>query len=94
MKISIIEMQNFIAPEILNKDVGKTEYIYFDNTMEDNKYMNKCDLYSIGITMYYLYFGNFLFQLNSLTESLPNILDIKFKIEEDIQLEDLIIKLL
>ena len=94
MKISIIKIQNFIAPEILNKDIGKTEYIYFDNIKEDNKYMNKCDLYSIGITMYYLYFGKFPFQLNSHTESLSNILDIKFKIEEDIQLEDLIKKLL
>ena len=52
------------------------------------KYSNKCDLFSIGITMYYLYFGNFP------RDRYRKNLNLNFIIEEDKLLEDLIKKLL
>ena len=49
---------------------------------------NKCDLFSIGITMYYLYFGKYPYETwEQLLNKRPNM---NFKIEEDEKLEDLI----
>ena len=51
-------------------------------------YKNNCDLFSIGITMYYLYFGN-----KPVYEDIINS-NLNFEIEEDEILEGLIKKLL
>ena len=59
---------------------------------EKNKfYKNNCDLFSIGVTMYYLFFGKLPFnrQYIGVTQKQLNII-----IDEDKQFEDLLIKLL
>jgi len=58
------------------KDIMAPEILY-------GKYYNNCDLYSIGVLIYFLYFGNYNIQKSEL-----------YKIEEDILLEDLLKKLL
>ena len=68
----------FMAPEILD---GK-------------KYRNGCDLYSIGATIYYLYFGKYPFKENILISLDRKKFDVNVKILEDKNLEDLINKLL
>ena len=55
------------------------------------EYSNGCDLYSIGATIYYLYFGKYPFNRKYIGVQ-PTKLDIK--INGDKQLEDLINKLL
>ena len=68
---------NYMAPEII---------------YEKNKfYKNNCDLFSIGVTMYYLFFGKLPFnrQYIGVTQKQLNII-----IDEDKQFEDLLIKLL
>ena len=65
---------NYAAPEILN----------------GNEYKNNCDLFSIGVTIYYLYFGKLPFNRKSITDKI----NVNVTIDEDKQLEDLIIKLL
>ena len=81
----------FMAPEILK---GFKKNIVH----KSNKYKNNCDLFSIGETIYLLYFGNCLFKANCFEElvdeveiydsnSLPTIY-------EDKALEDLLKKLL
>ena len=59
-------------------------------------YKNNCDLYSIGVTIYYLYFGKYPFFAESQEELLKKIKNEKLnlKIEEDKELEDLLQKLL
>ena len=64
--------QGFFAPEMLSW----------------KGYKNNCDLFSIGITMYYLYFGN-----KPVYEDIINS-NLNFEIEEDKILEGLIKKLL
>ena len=68
---------NFMAPEVIKE--------------KNSKYKNNCDLFSIGVTIYYLYFGKYPFNRKYMGVQ-PTILDIK--INEDKQLEDLLIKLL
>ena len=68
---------NFMAPEVIKE--------------KNSKYKNNCDLFSIGVTIYYLYFGKYPFNRKYIGVQ-PTILDIK--INEDKQLEDLLIKLL
>ena len=53
-------------------------------------YNNKCDLFSIGVTIYLLYFGKFPYYNGDRRGKV----DFNFKIEEDSQLEDLLRKLL
>ena len=67
--------------------------------MSGDKYKNNCDLYSIGVTVYYLYFKEYPFPFNEMT--LYTLLPIKEKYEieklkeiQDKELEDLIRKLL
>ena len=69
---TLIERINYMAPEIINLHYHR----------------NNCDLYSIGVTIYYLYFRKF--PINKYPFS--NIFI--FEIEEDRHLEDLIKKLL
>ena len=59
----------------------------------NNFYKNNCDLFSIGITIYYLYFGKLPFNRRSIGVNTKNT-DIKIEIDEDKQLEDLLKKLL
>jgi len=68
---------NYMAPEVIVK----------------NEYQNNCDLFSIGLTIYYLYFGKLPFNRKKDGFN-TNIVDIKIEINEDKQLEDLIKKLL
>ena len=70
----------FVAPEIL-KGIG---------------YKNNCDLYSIGVTIYYLYFGKYHFFAENRMDLLNMITNenLNFKIEENKDLEDLLKKLL
>ena len=71
-------------------------YYMAPEIMKGEKYNNKCDLYSIGITIYYLYFGEFPFKKGANIFDIMNKKqsNIKVKIEEDRELEDLITKLL
>ena len=69
LKDSLIGTPAFIAPEILLNE----------------GYSNKCDLFSIGMTLYSLYWKNL---------NLDNFNYVIKKIEEDLQLDDLIRKLL
>ena len=71
---SIYGNLDYAAPEILN----------------GNEYKNNCDLFSIGVTIYYLYFGKLPFNRKSITDKI----NVNITIDEDKQLEDLIIKLL
>lgn len=48
----------FVAPEVINYD------------QEKDFYSNKCDLYSIGITFYYMLFGTIPFEFESLQDLL------------------------
>ena len=68
---------NFMAPEIINGD----------------KYKNNCDLYSIGIIIYFLYFGRLPNKLTSINNIKKNN-DFLPIIKEDKELEDLLKKLL
>ena len=63
-----------MAPEIFN----------------NKAYKNNCDLFSIGVTIYYLYFGKLPF----VRIYANNEINMNIKIEQDRQLEDLLIKLL
>ena len=65
---------NYAAPEIFNR----------------NEYKNNCDLFSIGVTIYYLYFGKLPFNRKSITDKI----NMNIRLDEDKQLEDLLIKLL
>ena len=58
------------------------------------EYSNGCDLYSIGATIYYLYFGKYPFNENILISLDGKKFDVNVKILEDKNLEDLINKLL
>ena len=61
--------------------------------LKNNGNNNNSDLFSIGVTIYYLYFGKFPYD----TEDMLSIMKgpkLNFQIEEDRQLEDLIKKLL
>ena len=58
--------------------------------VKKNKYNNKCDLFSIGVTIYLLYFGKFPYYESYEKKKI----DFNFQIKEDSQLEDLIKKLL
>ena len=55
-----------------------------------NEYKNNCDLFSIGITIYYLYFGKLPFNRKLITDKI----NVNIIIDEDKALEDLLIKLL
>ena len=72
----------FMAPEI----------------MKNERYHNNCDLYSIGVTLYYLYWGEYPYKGVTSEAILHNIKSLKQiifkKIEEDSQFDDLIRKLL
>ena len=65
---------NYMAPEIF----------------KEKAYKNNCDLFSIGVTIYYLHFGKLPF----VRIYANNEINMNIKIEEDRQLEDLLIKLL
>ena len=54
-------------------------------------YKNNCDLFSIGITIYNLYFGKLPYNYDDFIERKLNH---NFEIEEDRKLEDLIKKLI
>ena len=56
--------------------------------MFNHKYKNNCDLFSIGITIYLLYFGKFPY--DNFDENVSNL---NLQIDEDKMLEDLIKKL-
>ena len=71
---SIFGNLNYAAPEIFT---GK-------------EYKNNCDLFSIGVTIYYLYFGKLPFNRKSITDKI----NMNIRLDEDKQLEDLLIKLL
>ena len=71
---SIYGNLNYTAPEVFNK----------------NEYKNNCDLFSIGVAIYYLYFGKLPFNRKFLTDKI----NVNITIDEDKQLEDLLIKLL
>ena len=62
--------------------------------LDGKKYRNGCDLYSIGATIYYLYFGKYPFKENILISLDRKKFDVNVKILEDKNLEDLINKLL
>ena len=64
--------------------------------LDGKKYRNGCDLYSIGATIYYLYFGKYPFFAENRMALLNMITNenLNFKIEEDKELEDLLKKLL
>ena len=64
----------FMAPEILKGD----------------DYSNSCDLFSIGVIMYYLFFGKFPHNEDYIRRKIYS----DFKIKEDYQFEDLIKQLL
>ena len=70
IKVALIGTPGFIAPEILENEI----------------YRNNCDLYSIGMTLYVLYWKNY--------ENLKDFINGINKIEEDLKLDDLIRKLL
>ena len=61
-----------------------------EHEMLNGEYKNNCDLFSTGVTIYYLYFGELPFN----RESINPETNVNIKIDEDKQLEDLIIKLL
>ena len=96
MEESMKEIQKNIAPKISKNGVEIIHYMQSKNMKDGNKYNNKFDLYSIGVKIYNLYFGKFPFKINTFQRLITPELNrkIKFKIEEDIQLEDLIKKLL
>ena len=74
---------------LLNGCIGNLNYMA-PEVFSGKEYKNNCDLFNIGVTIYYLYFGKFPFNrkfINSKT-------NINIKIDEDKQLEDLLIKLL
>ena len=74
---TIVGHPDFIAPEIMEKRI----------------YKNKGLLFSIGIMMYYLYFGKYPFNMENMLSRLKPF-NINFTIEEDRELEDLIKKLI
>ncbi len=77
---NVTNNQNYIAPEILNRDT----------------YNEKCDLWSLGIIIYVLYFKEFPYKGETEFEILKNIKDIgqKFKKTSDRSLDDLLKNLL
>ena len=69
---------NYMAPEVLNSKNNKL-------------YKNNCDLFSIGVTMYFLFFGKLPFNRKYIGVVQPKV---DIKIDENKQFEDLLIKLL
>ena len=61
--------------------------------IEKKEYKNNCDLFSIGVTIYYLYFGKLPLNRRSIGVNTKKT-DIKIEIDEDKQLEDLLKRLL
>ena len=80
---------------LFKKEIGALCYTA-PEILKGNKYKNNCDLYSIGVTIYYLYFGKYPFFAESPIDLLNIITkgNLNLKIEEDKKLEDLLIKLL
>ena len=72
-------------------DVVGTPYFMAPEICKGNGYRNNCDLFSIGVLMYYLYFNSYPFYKNSTINLKDNM---NFQIEEDKKLEDLLKKLL
>ena len=72
--------------------VGRREYIdpiiLFNLKLKNNKL-----LFSIGILLYYLYFGKYSFEEKNMSKNLLSF-NVNFSIEEDKELEDLIKKIL
>ena len=77
---------------LLSGCIGNFSYMA-PEVIEKKEYKNNCDLFSIGVTIYYLYFGKLPFNRRNIGNNTNNI-DIKIEIDEDKQLEDLLIKLL
>jgi len=75
---------------LCNITFNETEYFMAPEIAMKKPYNNKCDLYSIGLTIFFLYFGNFPYYFSDRIEKGKNIP----KIEEDGELEDLLEKLL
>ena len=71
-----------------NTFVGTPHYIS-PEILQEKEYDNKCDLYSIGVMMYNLYFGSFPFKGMKQEKDEP-----KSKVCEDKVLDDLLNKLL
>ena len=68
--------------------------LYKAPEVEDGKYSNKCDLYSIGIILYHLNTGEYIFEGKTLLEKLINKKNGKIKKEiNEPKLNDLIKKL-
>ena len=77
---------------LLSGCIGNFSYMA-PEVIEKKEYKNNCDLFSIGVTIYYLYFGKLPFNRKNIGINTNNT-DITIEIDEDKQLEDLLKKLL
>ena len=94
----IVKIGDFgLATDLSTQNVTATDcgtLIFKAPEVESGKFNNKCDLYSIGIILYMLKTGQFIFEGNSMREIIINQYKNKFRKEtDDKKLNDLIKKL-
>ena len=85
------------SSNFLSSDIGKNYKIYAPEVIKDEKYTEESDLWSIGILIYLLYFGEYPFKGSSKEEILNNITEDKInklKKGENTDLNNLIGELL